>query len=137
MDTTLVLNGSSSALFGGAHTDHEGRSKIDLDDLIRFYTHPTRYYLETTLHLQDSYAPSVIQDFENYTMEGLDKYEVKLRIWEALEEGVGCKECYEYLGSIKAVPPHSTYYLVFEELFDQLQQFYSQVVESTRGIEVR
>lgn len=137
VDTTLVLNGSSSALFGGAHTDHEGRSKIDLDDLIRFYTHPTRYYLETTVHLQDSYAPSVIQDFENYTMEGLDKYEVKLRIWEALEEGVGCKECYEYLRSIKAVPPHSTYYLVFEELFDQLQQFYSQVGESTRGIEVR
>ena len=137
VDTTLVLNGSSSAVTATTKSESGGRSKIDLDDLIRFYTHPTRFYLETTLHLQDSYAPLVVQDYESYTVEGLDKYEVKLRIWEALEEGVGCKQCYEYLRSIKVVPPHSTYYPVFEELFDQLQQFYLQVKVSIQGLELR
>ena len=137
VDTTLVLNGSSTAITNTLGSESGGRSKIDLDDLIRFYTHPTRFYLETTLHVQDSYAPLVVQDYESYTVEGLDKYEVKLSIWEALEEGVGCKECYEYLRNIKVIPPHSTYYPVFEELFDQLQQFYSQVKESIQGLELR
>ena len=137
VDTTLVLNGSSSALTATMESEMGGRSKIDLDDLIRFYTHPTRFFLETRLHLQDSYNPLVVQDYESYTVEGLDKYEVKLSIWEALEEGVGSKECYEYLRSIKLIPPHSTYYPVFEELFDQLQQFYSQVNLSIQGLELR
>ena len=137
VDTTLVLNDSSTAITNTPGSESGGQSKIDLDDLIRFYTHPTRFYLETTLHVQDSYAPLVVQDYESYTVEGLDKYEVKLSIWEALEDGVGCKECYEYLRSIKVIPPHSTYYTVFEELFDQLQQFYSQVKESIQGLELR
>ena len=54
-----------------------------------------------------------------------------------MEEGVRCKECYEYLRSIKVVPPHSTYYPVFEELFDQLQQFYSLVNVSIQSLESR
>jgi exodeoxyribonuclease V gamma subunit len=137
VDTTLVLNGSHSAVTATMETKSGGRSKIDLDDLIRFYTHPTRFYLETTLHVQDSYDPLVVQDYESYMVEGLDKYEVKLSIWEALEEGVRCKECYEYLRSIKVVPPHSTYYPVFEELFDQLQQFYSLVNVSIQSLESR
>ena len=87
MDNTLVLNASSMDENQATMGQQMDPRIIDLDDLIRFYMHPTRYYLENILHLQDSNTPSVIQDFEAYTMNGLEKYDMKHRIWEALEEG--------------------------------------------------
>lgn len=134
-DNTLVIKTSSMDENQATKGQQLDPRIIDLDDLIRFYLHPTRYYLENVLHLQDSYTPLVIQDFEAYTMNGLEKYDVKHRIWEALGEGIGCKESYEYLKRTKMIPPHKPYYAVYEELFEQLNHFYSLIREQVTSIE--
>ena len=60
---------------------------------------------------------------------------MKHRIWEALEEGIGCIESYDYLRRKKMIPPHKPYHAVYEELFEQLNHFYSLIREDVKSIE--
>ena len=50
---------------------------IDMNDMIRFYQHPTRYLLEKQLNIMPAYESSELTDFEQYELNHLDRYLVK------------------------------------------------------------
>lgn len=103
---------------------------IDMNDMIRFYQHPTRYLLEKQLNIMPAYESNELTDFEQYELNHLDKYLVKNTIWDSIQQGFTKSECQSYLASKKIIPPLLVYQNEFDKLYSNIQSFYDLILPS-------
>ena len=101
---------------------------IDLNDMIRFYQHPTRYILEKQLNIMPAYESNELTDFEQYDLNHLDRYLVKNTIWDSIQLGYTKSECESYLVSKKIIPPLQVYQNEFDKLYSNIQSFYDLIL---------
>ena len=103
---------------------------IDMNDMIRFYQHPTRYLLEKQLNIMPAYESNELTDFEKYDLNHLDRYLVKNTIWDSIQQGFTKSECQSYLASKKIIPPLLVYQNEFDKLYSNIQSFYDLILPS-------
>ncbi|MBK98153.1 MAG: hypothetical protein CL672_05090 [Balneola sp.] len=109
---------------------------IDLNDMIRFYQHPTKYLLEKQLNIMPEYESNELTDFEQYDLNYLDRYLVKNTIWDSIRLGYTKSECESYLASKKIIPSLRVYQLEFDELYSSIQSFYDLVIPSQSEVDL-
>ncbi len=87
--------------------DDEWRT-LDLSTLIRFHSHPIRFFLQSRLrlYLGDESAP--LDDQEPFSLEGLAAYDVRARLLDALLQGHDLDRLCERI-SVEGVLPHGAF----------------------------
>jgi exonuclease V gamma subunit len=110
--------------------------EIDLQELILFYTHPTKLLLKHKLGIGSLYEDNTVSDREHFKLEGLRKYVLKTEIMNAHRQGVGFHQAADFLqtkGLLPASPltismlsdewnPVSNLYAEVEPFFEQLAE---------------
>lgn len=123
--------------FYHAQTNRQGSDEtIDMNDVIRFYQHPTRYVLEKQLNIMPAYESNELTDFEQYNLNHLDRYLVKNTIWDSIQQGITKSECQSYLASKKIIPPLLVYQNEFDELYSNIQSFYDVILPSQAMVDL-
>ncbi|MGC8775660.1 MAG: exodeoxyribonuclease V subunit gamma, partial [Chlorobaculum sp.] len=106
---------------------------VTLDDLIRFFANPAAYFLERCLGLKPSAAAEPLSEREPFETVGLERYEMRQELLEAvLERGDG-QAMLPLFRSRGLLPPATHGELLFRKLLAEVEQFAAKVQELKGG----
>ncbi len=100
--------------------------EVSLTELIRFYRHPARHFLQQQLDLKLRDEDDELATREPFTLEPFADSEIGRQTWKHLEQG-GAAEALELLLRAQGLLPHGKPgELIFEQHFNQAQALFTQ-----------
>ncbi|UWX58526.1 exodeoxyribonuclease V subunit gamma [Chlorobaculum sp. MV4-Y] len=106
---------------------------ITLDDLARFFANPAAYFLERRLGLKPSSAAEPLGEREPFEAVGLERYEMRQELLEAvLERGDG-RAMLPIFRSRGLLPPATHGELLFRKILAEVEEFAAKVQELRGG----
>lgn len=113
--------------------------EIDLQELILFYTHPTKLLLKHKLGIGSLYEDQMVSDREHFKLEGLRKYVLKTEIMKAHRQGVGFNQAADFLqtkGLLPASPLRNSMlsdeWNPVSDLYSEVEPFFEQLAEQQK-----
>lgn len=108
--------------------------KLTLDDLLKFFNHPIKYFLKYHLTIdiweEDKYLPNA----ECFTLNHLDKYKQKHKMLERTIKNQDVEvNCAIWLSQSNKMPQHQFGKILFEELEIDVQQQKEKIESYTKG----
>ncbi|MBC7357077.1 MAG: exodeoxyribonuclease V subunit gamma [Desulfacinum sp.] len=105
--------------------------EVDLEDLLRFFENPSRWFLERELGLSLYRAEDPILDEEPFTVAGLDRYRVETDVFQAVLDGADPEETWELLRARGVLPQGTAGKVVFRDTFRAMEAMAETVREWT------
>jgi len=110
---------------------------VTIEELARFYTNPSAYFLERRLGLKTGSAVRPLEDREPFGTDGLDAYLLRQEMLETLLRGEDAHTLLPLFRSRGMLPPASHGDLVFQALLGEVEDFahkvYAQNVAEATG----
>ena len=80
---------------------------VTLSDLIRFFSHPSKFLLEKRLGIYLAENGRAAADTEPLSIEGLQRYSISQELLDAMKTGSTADECFDYFNA-RGVLPHGS-----------------------------
>jgi exodeoxyribonuclease V gamma subunit len=109
--------------------------KVDLADLVRFFSHPARYLLVKVVGMAAIEENQALETSEPFTLEGLAKYRLENAIVECLLQHEGCETLFAIQKAAGEMPHGKMGRVWFDRLVNELQPFCARVSELLAGQE--
>lgn len=97
---------------GNIPPSSEKITQIELEQLVKFVRHPVKYFFENQLGVYFRNEDDLIPDTENFTLDGLDLYQIKDNFLTCSDEELS--GYFERLG-VKGILPRGNFGKVYEE----------------------
>lgn len=95
---------------------------IDINDLIKFYTHPAKYISQNVLGISFGYDEREIKDRELFTISSLDKYLLDEKIYEGLNSDKNIENISKYTKAKGLIPEAKAGEIAFSKQFHLVKQ---------------
>lgn len=100
-------------------------TQIELEQLVKFVRHPVKYFFENQLGVYFQNDDDLIPDTENFTLDGLDLYQIKDDFLTFSDEELS--RYFERL-SVKGILPHGNFGKVYEaQVRSEMGEFRAKV----------
>ncbi len=101
--------------------------EVNLEDLLRFFENPSRWFLEKVLGITLYREEGPILDEEPFVVAGLDRYRVEMEIFQALLVGADPKATYERLRARGELPQEKAGWVSFWEIFRSTKEMWDKM----------
>jgi exodeoxyribonuclease V gamma subunit len=102
---------------------------VTIDDLVKFFTNPSAFFLERRLGLKPSAALLPLEDREPFGADGLDAYLMRQEMLETLLDGGKAQSLLPLFRSRGLLPPATHGELLFGELLSEVEEFARRLQE--------
>ncbi|NLD95168.1 MAG: exodeoxyribonuclease V subunit gamma [Fibrobacter sp.] len=110
--------------------DH--KFEITINDLIKFYKNPSKYFLNNVLRMEFAYLQEAVDDVESFRLDNLESYDIRQQIFDAVYNSRGSeKELYNYYKVLNLLPHGQPGLIEFDTIFSDVQTFSRRVAEYT------
>jgi exodeoxyribonuclease V gamma subunit len=104
--------------------------EITINDLIKFYKNPSRYFLNNVLRVEFAYPEETVEDVESFRLNHLEQYEIRQRIFDAVLNAKGSEEqLYDYYKALNLLPHGQPGSIEFDSIYRDVQLFSNRVAE--------
>ena len=111
--------------------------QIELQELVRFFSHPARYLLVKIIGIAPIEESQVMNTSEPFTLKGLARYKLGNDILEQLLQGHDCDKLYHIKNAAGELPHGKMGKMYFEQLVSELQSFHKTLAELLSGQELK
>ena len=101
------------------------RRRVSLAELVSFFAHPTRYFLRDRLGVRLEDEEGALEENEPFELDGLDRYQLRSRVWERMRAGTGAGRTEEVLRGSGRLPQRSLGRVVHERAWEDMQGLHS------------
>ena len=101
--------------------------RVTLDELIRFFINPSRYYMEHRLGIKYTQTEDVLDDTEPFAFDGLLRYEAGTRLVDAYARGEDTAALYRIFKAEGLLPHGNIGRVIFNETASAAEKFYKQI----------
>ncbi|NTW69446.1 MAG: exodeoxyribonuclease V subunit gamma [Chlorobiaceae bacterium] len=108
---------------------------VPLEQLLRFYDNPSRFFLEQRLAIRIEESARPLEDREPFTLEGLERYQLQQELLKIILQGEAPEEQLPLFRSRGMLPPALHGERLFFELLGEVKAFAAQVQEQSGGRE--
>ncbi len=108
--------------------DH--KFEITINDLIKFYKNPSKYFLNNVLRVEFAYLEEAVDDVEAFRLDHLESYGIRQRIFDAVFNSKGSeKELYDYYNALNLLPHGQPGSIEFDKIYKDVQFFSRRVAD--------
>lgn len=97
-------------------------AEITLDDLISFFVHPCKYHAQNVLQISARTNGGVLNDRENFKLDGLSRYNVRQEIVSGIESNIDRSHLFDYLDVSGILPKGLPGDKLFNEQFSEITE---------------
>ena len=92
--------------------------EVDIDQLVRFWNHPVRFFLEHRLGMRLRLDDDLLPESEAFRLDGLDRYLLTREITTTLLAGEDPRPLFQCLQAAGELPPGAFGRILFDEMHD-------------------
>jgi exodeoxyribonuclease V gamma subunit len=111
--------------------------QVALHDLIRFFSHPARYFLVKIVGIAPIEESQALETSEPFTLQGLPRYKLENDILGFLLRGQDCDKLFHIKKAAGELPHGRTGKIYFTQMVSELQGFYNTLSGVIRGRELK
>lgn len=111
----------------------ESTNNIQVQDIISFFVHPCKYFLQNQLDIRDYDDFNELVDREQFRLSGLEKYKLDDLLMEFRSRGESVEQVFEYAQSVPLIPEAMEGEKAFELEKKKMDALHQMVNEHTGG----
>ncbi len=111
--------------------------QVDLHELVRFFSHPTRYLLVKRIGIAPIEENRILDTSEHFTLKGLARYKLENDILEHLLQGDDCNRLYRIKKAVGDLPHGEIGKIYFTRMVSELRSFHKTLAKLIDGQELR
>ena len=115
----------------------EELKQIELNELVRFFSHPARYLLVKIIGIDPIEESQTMDTSEPFTLKGLARYKLEHDILENLLRGHDCGKLYRVKKASGELPHGKVGEIFFMQLVSDLQSFHKRLSGLLSGQELK
>ena len=109
--------------------------KISISELIRFFTHPSKYMLKSILDIKNYNSFNEVIDREEFKIKGLERYKLDDYLFDSIAKNQPIEKVYDYAVAAALIPEKLQGQKSFQAEQKSVEQLYDKLKDFTEAEE--